>query len=109
MQLIAWWTRRQRVLGSLDAILHAHHRQSMEQHQMSLDLSKLLDAQRRLTTAAEALVQVITAQNLKIAALTTAADSGPKDQAAVDQATADLVAAADKTASAVPPSTAPAP
>lgn len=96
MQIFTWWIRRVRVLGSLEAILHAFNRQSMETHQMSLDLSKLLESQRRLTGAVESLVTVITAQNMKIAALTAAASSGQDDQAAVDAATAGLAAAADK-------------
>lgn len=106
MQFLTWWTRRARVLGSLDAILHAHNRQSMETHQMSLDLNNLRAAQARLTGAIESLVAVVSAQNAKIAAL-TAASSSPDDQAAVDAATADIVAAADKAAAAAAP-TAPA-
>lgn len=95
-------------MSSLDALLHAHGRQSTEIHQMSLDLTNLRAAQGRLTGAIESLVGVVVAQNKKIAELTAAAGGGTADQAAVDAATADLVATADKAEAAVP-TPAPAP
>lgn len=103
MNILTWWTRRQRVMSSLDALLHGHNRQSMEIHQMSLDLTKLREAQGRLTGAIESLVGVIAAQNQKIADLTAAAGGGTADQAAADAATADLVALADKAEAAAHP------
>lgn len=108
MQLLTWWTRRARVMNSLDAILHAHNRQGMETHQMSLDLSRMREAQGRLTGAIENLVSVVSSQNRKIAELTaalaaaSAPSTSPEDQASLDAAADNVEALADKARLSIP-------
>lgn len=113
MAIFSWWRRGgrlasvvQTLVEQFDAVLHGLHRNSAENHQMSLDLKNLLATQTRLAAAVEALVGVVDSQNKRIAELVAAAGS-PEDQAAVDKATADLIAVADKAEVAAHPPMAP--
>jgi|SRR5882762_1152057 len=122
MTIFTWWRRSARLAGvvqtlveQFDSVLHGLHRQNAESHQMSLDLTKLLATQTRLTAAVEGLIGVIDTQNKRIEELVAAASTtDPADQSAVDAATANLVAVADKAEVAAhppmaPPATPPAP
>lgn len=110
MAIFTWWRRSKRTAGILqtlveqfDAVLHGLHRNSAENHQMSLDLTKLVATQARLAAAVEALVGVVDTQNKRIADLVAAVGStSPADQAAVDQAAMDFGAVADKAEAGIP-------
>lgn len=109
MAIFGWWKRRhhritavlQTIVEQLDLQIQTTNRQSAESQQMALDLTKLIAALVRATSAVDKLTTTVKAQSDEIAAL-NAALAETDGQTDVDKATADLIAVADKAEAATP-------
>lgn len=109
MALFSWWRRDARIAGILRALIERFDeaiqslgRQSAENQHMALDLTKLIAALVRSTSAIDKLTAAVKAQDATIASLKAELESNA-GQTDVDKATADLVAAAEKAETAITP------
>lgn len=109
MALFSWWRRDARIAGILRALIERFDeaiqslgRQSAENQHMALDLTKLIAALVRSTSATDKLTAAVKAQNETITALRAELDD-KAGQTDVDSATAALVAVAEKAEAAITP------